>query len=64
MILTPQEIVDLTLKERPSAQARELAHLGVPCRPRTDGSLVVLWDDVRTHTQTSPRTREPQLRLA
>lgn len=62
MILSPQELINLTLKERPSAQKRELDFMGIPSKPRKDGSLVVLWDDVRG-TQNTHKTREPQLRL-
>ena len=65
MILTPQELIELTQWERPSAQLRELEHLGIPARPRRDGTLVVLWDDVRaSNHEAAPKRREPQLRLA
>jgi hypothetical protein len=61
--LTEQEIVALTDKEKPSAQARELAHLGIPCKPRRDGSLVVLRVHVEGMHHHAP-AREPQLRSA
>lgn len=64
MILTPQELIELTHAERPSAQRRELEHLGIAARPRRDGTLVVLWDDVRASKEAAPKRREPQLRLA
>lgn len=41
MILTPDELVALTRKQRPSAQARVLTALGIPFDPRPDGSLIV-----------------------
>lgn len=41
MILTPAELVFITKRERPKAQAKVLDALGVPYRPRPDGSLVV-----------------------
>lgn len=41
MILTPEEIVELTGRTRANAQARVLNALGIPHRPRPDGSLVV-----------------------
>ncbi|HSX77255.1 MAG TPA: DUF4224 domain-containing protein [Candidatus Saccharimonadia bacterium] len=62
MILSAQELIDLTLKERPSAQRRELEFLGIASKPRKDGSLIVLWEDVRG-TQNNSKPREPQLRL-
>lgn len=61
MILTAKEVADLTGKERPGYQARELDHLGIPYRKRSDGSLLVLWEDVRATQDVRPR--EPRLRL-
>lgn len=61
MLLTAQEIAELTGRSRPGWQARELDHLGIPYRQRSDGSLVVLRIHVEG-TQDRPR-REPQLRL-
>lgn len=43
IVLSPQDLVDYTTKERPSAQARVLDHMGIPYKPRPDGSLAVLW---------------------
>lgn len=62
MFLKESEIRELTGKERPSAQIRELEHLGIPYRQRRDGSLVV----VRLHAEGVPDgsiRREPRLRL-
>ena len=42
MILSEQELLDLTQKRRPTAQARVLAFMGIPYRMRPDGSLAVL----------------------
>lgn len=61
MLLTAAEIAELTNKDRPGWQARELDHLGIPYRRRTDGSLVVLRAHVEG-TQDVPR-RQPQVRL-
>lgn len=61
MLLTPQEIIELTGRVKYRAQARQLAHLGIPYRVRTDGSLIVLRSDI--DGRQSMR-REPQLRLA
>ena len=44
--LTQTEIAEITARERPTAQARVLAGMGIPYRRRPDGSLVVLRRDV------------------
>lgn len=49
MNLTADELAVLTGKSKPSAQARELEHLGIPFKPRRDGTLVVL----RIHVETT-----------
>ena len=41
LTLTDSELIDLTKKERPSAQVRVLRHLGIEHRTRPDGSIVV-----------------------
>ena len=41
VLLTPDELVAITLRERPSAQARVLRRLGVPFLSHPDGSLLV-----------------------
>jgi hypothetical protein len=64
--VTPQDLVTLTDRERPSAQARVLARLGIPHRRRPDGSLIVLRCHVDTVTAARAivaRTSEPQLVL-
>lgn len=61
MILTPAELQVLTGKKRSAAQARQLTAWGVPFRARSDKSLVVLRDALVAST---PKPREPQLRLA
>lgn len=48
MILTEAQLIELTAKRRPSAQARVLGHAGIPYRRRPDGSLIVL----RIHVET------------
>lgn len=39
--LTDEELLSLTHLRRPSAQARALKAMGVPYRPRPDGTLLV-----------------------
>lgn len=62
MILTPADLKLLTKRVKPAWQRRELEKLGIPFRTRSDGSLIVFWDDVRPVHNAKPR-REPQLRL-
>lgn len=42
MILTPEELQQLTGRKRRDAQARVLRHMGIEHRVRPDGSVVVL----------------------
>jgi hypothetical protein len=42
IVLTKEELGELTGKERPSAQVRALGRMGIPHRTRPDGSPVVL----------------------
>ena len=63
MILTPEELKTLTKKTKPAWQRRELEFLGIPCKPRSDGSLIVFWEDVRATHTVQPAQREPELRL-
>lgn len=58
IVLSEQELRDYTRKERPSAQARVLDFMGVPYRPRPDGSLAVL----RVHVEPvgGARLRDPE----
>ena len=65
LTVSAHELAALTDRERPSAQARVLARLGIPHRTRPDGSLIVL----RYHLETVGAGRaivrivEPQLVL-
>lgn len=63
MILTPEELATLTQRSRPGWQAKQLEHLQIPYRRRTDGTLIVFWEDVRKQDNAAPARREPQLRL-
>ena len=42
LCLSPDELHALTHLVRPAAQARFLEELGIPCRRRPDGTLLVL----------------------
>lgn len=61
MILTDSEIAELTNKVRWSAQARELATMKIPYRRRTDGSIVVMKEDL--HAPAQKRQASSGLRL-
>ena len=63
--VTPADLKAFTGKERPSAQARALARLGIPHRARLDGSLIVLKCHVDTlaPSRAIVRTSEPKLVL-
>jgi hypothetical protein len=62
VILTQLELRELTGSGRRDAQARELAHLGIPFRQRRDGSIIVLRADLHA-TSASQRQAPPALRL-
>lgn len=60
--LSEVEIQELTKKRMHYAQARELHRLGIPCKPRSDGSLIVLRVHVEVE-QRRPQQHEPRLNL-
>jgi hypothetical protein len=62
MFLSADEVRVLTGRTRPAFQVRQLEHLGIPYKRRTDGTLVVLRAHLE-HLREPPR-REPQLRSA
>lgn len=41
MLCTEEELIAITHKERPSAQARALLAMGIAFKPRPDGTLAV-----------------------
>lgn len=62
LALTPDELIELTGKRRPTAQARALRSMGIAYIPRPDGTLVVLHATL-TIVKTLSQEREPQLQL-
>lgn len=66
IVLTEEELVEYTKKERPTAQARVLDFMGIPYRPRPGGkgriaSLAVLRIHVETiETQVSSARLPPE----
>lgn len=63
LCLTGAELRDLTGLERPSYQARELDHLGIPYRARRDGTLAVLRIHVEVVPPGATLRPEPKVRL-
>jgi hypothetical protein len=61
VILSRAELIDLTGRRYSHWQARELDHLEIPYKRRSDGTLVVLRKDVEGKQDPQPR-REPHLR--
>jgi hypothetical protein len=64
MILTPEELVMLTKRSKGAWQRRELDFLEIPYKQRSDGSLIVHWEDVRATHNVQSKPREPQVRLS
>lgn len=51
----PQEqIIELTGKRRPSAQAKALRHMGIDFRIRPDGMIVIIDTDLPINGTTKP----------
>ena len=66
MLLTADELAELTGKARRAAQGDVLRALGIPFKARPDGSLVVLRVAVQTalgHAPAQERSPSPRLRL-
>lgn len=64
IVLSAQEIRDLTGKLKPAAQARELDFMGIPYKPRRNGSLCVYRVHVEGPLPGSAKIQaEPELQL-
>jgi hypothetical protein len=65
IVLTREEIAEITARVRLSAQMRQLEHLGIPYRVRSDGSLLVLRIHVNVFEPPAeaPQRRAPRLRF-
>lgn len=60
MILTEAEVVSLTHKVRPTAQAKALASMGIDHRIRPDGTVMVLHEHlISVGKPTKVRSRQP-----
>lgn len=64
ILLTKEELMELTGRERPRAQVRALVHMGIPFRVRPDGSPVVLRDHLETLGQALMGSNRAGARLA
>ncbi|MFT3804972.1 MAG: DUF4224 domain-containing protein [Burkholderiaceae bacterium] len=51
VILSDEQIVELTRRKRRSSQQQQLRALGIPFRLRTDGSIVVFEHDLVPQAQ-------------
>ena len=57
-VVTPEELVILTGKKYHSAQIRELNHMGISHRTRSDGSVVVARADIPMDKPKSKKITE------
>lgn len=64
MILSPEQLAELTARKRQNGQIRALKAMGIPYRQRHDGSIVVLRSAVETIGGSSKPKREPELNLS
>ena len=55
LVLTPEELRDLTGKVHAKAQMRELSYMGVPFRLATEGRVKVLRSDLSGEAVEGPR---------
>lgn len=55
IVLTPDELRQLTGKAQARAQMRELTHMGVPYRVTTEGKVKVLRSDLTGEAREEPR---------
>ena len=62
MILTTDEIQELTRKKKSTSQARELVAMQIPFRCRRDGSIVVIKEDLH-HASEKKGQASPTLRF-
>jgi hypothetical protein len=64
LVLSPQELIEVTGKKRSYAQARELDAMGIPYKPRRNGSLCVYRIHVEVPLPGSVNIQaEPELQL-
>ncbi len=64
MFLTPDDLAALTGRRRPAAQCRQLARMGIRFGLDADGHPRVLLAEVERAMLSSPRRREPAVRVA
>lgn len=63
LTLTPDELIELTGKQRRSAQLKVLQALAIPFRVRPDGSLLVLRAHVIENASPQDGQASPALHL-
>lgn len=64
MLLTADELAELTGYRQPARQARALASQGVPFVRRADGRLSVTWEMVNRAGAPLPKPAEPDYSAA
>ena len=60
-VLTPEQLAAFTGRRRCDAQRRELEHMRIRFRARSDGSLAVLLADLSPEAQATIVVEEPEL---
>lgn len=63
LILSPDELQEITGKRQPTAVARVLDAIGVPYRRRPNGTIVVFREELIPHAPAQNRPPPPKLRL-
>ena len=63
MILSDDQLHEITGRVRRSAQRRTLDHLRIQSRLRPDGSIVVFEADLHATTENRPAQKPPSRRL-
>lgn len=63
MILSKLELIELTRRVKWSSQAKELDTMNIPYRRRSDGSIVVLKEELN-HASAQKGSASPVLRFS
>lgn len=64
LTLTPEELAEVTGKQRRPSQAKVLQAMAIPYRVRPDGSLLVLRSNVSNDAATQIEPPSPALHLS
>lgn len=61
LVLTPDELIELTHRRRPAAQARALRQMGIDFLQRVDGTLAVFRDSLHAGVANAKLARDAQI---